>query len=72
MRNAFAACPIATISNAVNQNANTSGLAVASLKTSRAKPLEKYVAYVKFTFSTENSQVDGDDDDSQCPQLIAL
>lgn len=32
MRHAFAACPIATISNAVNQNANTSGLAVASLK----------------------------------------
>lgn len=32
MRNAFAACPIATISNAVNQNANTPGLAVASLK----------------------------------------
>lgn len=32
MRNVFAACPIATISNAVNQNANTSGLTVASLK----------------------------------------
>lgn len=56
MRNAFAACPIATISNAVNQNANTSGPAVASLKSEPCQASGKirgireiYIFYRKLT-----------------------
>lgn len=56
MRNAFAACPIATISNAVNQNANTPGLAVASLKSEPCQASGKirgireiYIFYRKLT-----------------------